>query len=53
MLPVLAVFNLIFAVLIRRRFGLLSGVYDVLMGLVKSVLQYSALGSNEPDQAPA
>ena len=44
MLPVLAVFNLIFAVLIRRRFGLLSGVYDVLMGLVKSVLQYSALG---------
>ena len=44
MLPVLAVFNLAFAVLIRRRFGLFSGVYDVLMGLMKSLLQYSALG---------
>jgi len=44
MLPVLAVLNLIFSVIIRRRFGLFSGVYDVLMGLMKSVLLYSALG---------
>ncbi len=44
MLPVLAVLNLAFAVLIRRRFGLFSGVYDVLMGLMRAVLQYSALG---------
>ena len=44
MLPVLAVFHLVFSVLIRRRFGLFSGVYDVLMGLTKSVLQYSSLG---------
>ena len=44
MLPVLAVLNLAFSVLIRRRFGLFSGVYDVLMGLMRAVLQYSALG---------
>jgi O-antigen/teichoic acid export membrane protein len=44
MLPVLSVLNLAFAVLIRRRFGLFSGVYDVLMGLMQAVLRYSALG---------
>ena len=40
----LAVGNLAFTVLIRSRFGLFSGVYDVLTGLMMAVLQYSALG---------
>ena len=44
LLPVLALANLGFAVLIRRRFGLFSGVYDVLVGLTTAVMQYSSLG---------
>ena len=44
LLPVSAVLNLAFAVLIRRRFGLFSGVYDVLLGLTSTVVQYSRVG---------
>ena len=42
--PVLSVLNIAFAVLIRRRFGLFSGVYDVLLGLTATVVQYSGVG---------
>ena len=44
LLPVYAVLNLAFAVLILRRFGLFSGVYDVLLGLTSTVVQYSRVG---------
>lgn len=44
LLPVLGVSNIAFAVLIRRRFGLFSGVYDVLLGLTSTVVQYSGIG---------
>ena len=43
-LPLLALTSLLFSVLIRRRFGLLSGVYDVMMGLGGAVQRYSAVG---------
>ena len=42
--PVLGVLQVAFAVLIRRRFGLFSGVYDVLLGLTSTVVQYSGVG---------
>ena len=42
--PVLAVLNIAFAVLIRRRFGLFSGVYDILLGLSATLVQYSSVG---------
>ena len=42
--PVLAALNIAFAVLVRRRFGLLSGVYDVLLGLTQTLVQYSGIG---------
>ena len=42
--PVLALFSLVFAVLIRRQFGLFSGVYDVLLGVVVALLNYSSVG---------
>ena len=44
LLPVLGLVNLVFAVMIRRRFGLVSGVYDVLIGLTSALVQYSSLG---------
>ena len=44
MLPLLAAANLAFSVLVRRRFGLFSGVYDVLLGLLASLVFYSGLG---------
>ena len=42
--PVLALLSLVFAVIIRRRFGLFSGVYDVLLGLATALLNYSSVG---------
>jgi len=44
LLPVLGVLNVAFAVLIRRRFGLFSGVYDVLLGLSSTLAQHSGIG---------
>ena len=44
LLPVVSLFNLAFAVVIRRKFGLFSGVYDVLIGLLNALLVYSSLG---------
>ena len=44
LLPLLSVLNLAFAVVIRRRFGLFSGVYDVLLGLLSALLLYSGVG---------
>ena len=42
--PLLTISTLVSSVLIRRWFGLFSGVYDVLMGLAAALLQYSAMG---------
>ena len=44
LLPVIALLNLTFAVLIRRRFGLFSGVYDVLLGVMQALRDYSSVG---------
>ena len=44
LLPLIGVANLVLAVIIRRSFGLFSGIYDVLLGLMDAVLQYSSLG---------
>lgn len=44
LLPLLSIGNLVFAVLIRRWFGLSSGVYDILLGLLAALLLYSGVG---------
>lgn len=44
MLPVIMAVNLGAAVLIRRGFGLESGVYDVALGVVNTLLAHSGLG---------
>ena len=44
LLPVVAVCTTLTSVLIRRRFGLASGAYDVLLGLVNTILFYSSFG---------
>ena len=44
LLPLVTALNLAAAVLIRRTFGLESGRYDVLIGLLNTLLFYSSLG---------
>jgi O-antigen/teichoic acid export membrane protein len=44
LLPVVAACTTLTSVLIRRRFGLASGGYDVLLGLVNTILFYSSFG---------
>jgi O-antigen/teichoic acid export membrane protein len=44
LLPVVALCTTLTSVLIRRRFGLASGAYDVLLGLVNTTLFYSSFG---------
>jgi O-antigen/teichoic acid export membrane protein len=44
LLPLIAFLNAVLSVLIRRGFGLQSGIYDVLIGLMASVILYSSLG---------
>ena len=44
LLPVVALCTTLTSVLIRRRFGLASGAYDVLLGLVNTSLFYSSFG---------
>jgi O-antigen/teichoic acid export membrane protein len=44
LLPVVAVCTILTSVLVRRRFGLASGSYDVLLGLVNTILFYSSFG---------
>ena len=44
LLPLLAGANLALSVLVRREFGLRSGVYDVVLGLASALLLYSSLG---------
>lgn len=44
LLPVVAVCTTLSSVLVRRRFGLASGSYDVLLGLVNTILFYSSFG---------
>jgi O-antigen/teichoic acid export membrane protein len=44
LVPVAFVLSTVMSIVIRRAFGLGSGVYDVVSGLVGSVLLYSSLG---------
>jgi O-antigen/teichoic acid export membrane protein len=44
LLPVVTICTLATSVIVRRRFGLNSGSYDVLLGLVSTVLFYSGFG---------
>ncbi len=44
LVPLLGLFQLVFAVVIRRRFGLGSGVYDVLIGLMATLVLHSSVG---------
>jgi len=44
LLPVVALCTTLTSVLVRRRFGLASGSYDVLLGLVNTILFYSSFG---------
>lgn len=44
LLPLLSILNLAFAIVLRRSFGLFSGVYDIVLGLLNSILIYSSLG---------
>jgi O-antigen/teichoic acid export membrane protein len=44
LLPLTAILNAFLSILIRRGFGLQSGIYDVLIGLMASVILYSSLG---------
>ena len=44
LLPVVTFINLGASILIRRTFGLESGVYDVLVGISSTLLAYSSLG---------
>lgn len=44
LLPLITFLNLLFSVLIRRGFGLGSGLYDILIGLVNGLLIYTSLG---------
>jgi O-antigen/teichoic acid export membrane protein len=44
LLPVVAVCTALTSVLVRRRFGLASGSYDVLLGLLNTMLFYSSFG---------
>lgn len=44
LLPLVTFFNLATAVLIRRYFVLDSGLYDVLLGVVNTLLAYTAVG---------
>jgi O-antigen/teichoic acid export membrane protein len=44
LLPVVTVCAVATSVLVRRRFGLASGSYDILLGLASTVLFYSSLG---------
>jgi O-antigen/teichoic acid export membrane protein len=44
LLPVVTAAGVLLSILIRRSFGLESGLYDVVLGIANSVLFYSSLG---------
>ena len=44
LLPWIAAANLAFSVLIRRRFGLFSGVYDTLLAILTTLVSHTGLG---------
>jgi O-antigen/teichoic acid export membrane protein len=44
LLPVITLLNLASSILIRRTFGLESGIYDILIGITNTMLTYSSLG---------
>ncbi len=44
LLPIVTAAGVLLSILIRRSFGLESGVYDVVLGIANSILFYSSLG---------
>jgi len=44
LLPVVTAAGVLLSILVRRSFGLESGIYDVVLGVANSVLFYSSLG---------
>jgi O-antigen/teichoic acid export membrane protein len=44
LLPVVTAAGMLLSILIRRSFGLESGLYDVVLGIANSILFYSSLG---------
>ena len=44
LLPVVTAAGVLLSILVRRSFGLESGVYDVVLGITNSILFYSSLG---------
>ena len=44
LLPIITLLNLAASILIRRTFGLESGVYDILIGITNTVLAFSSFG---------
>ena len=44
LLPIVTASGLVLSILVRRRFGLESGIYDVVLGVANSILFYSGLG---------
>ncbi len=44
LLPVVTAAGVLLSILVRRSFGLESGLYDVVMGIANSILFYSSLG---------
>ncbi|HIM50567.1 MAG TPA: hypothetical protein EYM36_01470 [Acidobacteria bacterium] len=47
LLPIITLLNLAASILIRRTFGLESGVYDILIGITTTLLAYSSLGISQ------
>jgi O-antigen/teichoic acid export membrane protein len=44
LLPLVTAAGLLLSILVRRSFGLESGIYDVVLGIANSILFYSSLG---------
>ena len=44
LLPVVTAAGMLLSILVRRSFGLESGIYDVVLGITNSILFYSSLG---------
>ena len=44
LLPVVPAAGMLLSILVRRSFGLESGIYDVVLGITNSILFYSSLG---------
>ena len=44
LLPIVTATGILLSILVRRSFGLESGIYDVVLGIANSILFYSGLG---------